>query len=234
MTGPLDASFRAGPGAGSALIVLAHEGFGLTPFVSSACTAFCAEGFDVIAPALYWREDPICYRYDDPAAAARAIEQDTSALVADLVLTAERDGNRRPVGLVGWCLGAMAAAVAAASSGPFSAVSAYYPVRLSQQRILPPARVPTLVHLGLQDEFATPDDWTMARELTATDASDLRVYPRARHGFANSDRPERYDPRAAQVAHAATVSWLRRSLLPGRSRAEDKARTPPPLRRGGM
>ena len=217
MTGPLDASFRAGSGDGPALVVLAHEGFGLTPFVESACRTFGADGFDVVAPALYWRADPIAYGYDDPAGVARATEQDTSTLVADLVLTAERDGNGRPVGLVGWCLGAMAAAVAATSPGPFSAVIAYYPVRLSQQRILPPARVPTLVHLGLQDEFATPDDWAMARKLTATDVSELRVYPGARHGFANCDRPERYDPPGAQLARAATARWLHQALVPSPS-----------------
>ena len=223
MTGPLDASFRAGSGDSSALVILAHEGFGLTPFVESACAAFAADGFDVIAPALYWRAGPIAYGYDDPAAVARANEQDTSTLVADLVLTAKREGGGRPVGLVGWCLGGMAAAVAATIAGPFSAAIAYYPVRLSQQRVLCPARVPTLIHLGSEDEFVTSDDWAVARELTASDASDLCVYPGARHGFANSDRPERYEPRATQLAHAATVAYLQQALVPSPSQVDDAA-----------
>jgi len=210
MSALLDAHL-VGPRTAPLGIVVAHEGFGLTDFVRTQADRLARLGHRVVVPALYWRDGPLGYRYDEEReASARARALDVPDALADLGEAAAslQGAHTRPVVIVGWCLGAALGVAAAVQALPIAGAVAYYPVRVAEHSPTGTTACPLLVHLGDADEFVSVADLARLHALAEQPGVAVHGYAGARHGFANPDRAERFEPSAAQLADQRTEDLL--------------------------
>ncbi len=213
----LPASGR-GPG-----LVLAQEIFGVNSTMRELAGEFAEEGYVVLVPDLFWRQQPGVQLGSTTEDFQRALAlyqgfdeakgmQDLQSAITALRARAEVQDGR--VGVVGWCLGGKLAYLAACRTDCELAVG-YYGVGI--EAALDEAehiRCPLTLHFAEQDKFCPP----AAREqilhaLRGRPGIALHVYPGVDHAFA---RPhgEHYDKPSAWMAHQRTVAALKSAIGP--------------------
>lgn len=199
-------------GARRGAVVVLQEIFGVNPHIQSVCARLAAVGYDAFAPALFDRLSPgfsSGYGKDEVAEALKMLARaDWHAMVIDTLATATRarhaDGS---VALMGFCLGAsvayMAAQSAPGAAPPIAAVVGYYGGQIVQHLQQPP-QSPTLLHYGETDHTIPMVDVERIRAERPECA--LHVYP-AGHGF-NCDARASYEPKSAALAWERSMRWL--------------------------
>ncbi|MGZ8321138.1 MAG: dienelactone hydrolase family protein [Telluria sp.] len=210
---------KSGKGPG---IVLAQEIFGINEFVRATADYYAEEGYVVLAPDLFWRQQPgvdLGYTPEEWQAAFGLYQgfdpdlgvEDIGATLAVLRKRPEFEGK---AGVLGFCLGGKLAYLAACRCDVDAAVG-YYGVGI-EERLDEASNIRgTLVlHLAEHDKFCPP----AAREaiigaLGARPGIELYVYPGVDHAFA---RPasEHYHKPSALVAHERSVAAFRKALGP--------------------
>ncbi len=123
-------AYRARPeGAARGGLVVIQEIFGINGHIRSVCDGFAAEGYEVIAPALFDRAEPaIELAYDEAGIArGREIRADIGWIgpVRDMAAAQAALSGAGRVGAVGYCWGGSLAWLAATRLGPACAVSYY-------------------------------------------------------------------------------------------------------------
>jgi carboxymethylenebutenolidase len=68
------------------------------------------------------------------------------------------------------------------------------------------ARCPVVAHIGAADTTMSQERIEVFR--TAQPKIPINMYPGAQHGFDNPSRPDRYDPKACQLARLRTLDFL--------------------------
>jgi carboxymethylenebutenolidase len=181
-------------------LVLIHEIFGVTGHIRDLARDFAADGYEVLAPALFDRQvRGLAAGYDaEGIALGRAcseaapwdeVEADLRACVAALAT---------PVFVVGYCWGGTAAWLAAARIDGVAAASSYYGRRIPELIDTAPKR-PLICHFGRTDPTIPAETVDAIRDRYP----DLPVHLYdAGHGFASDRRPD-------QVADAARLARLR-------------------------
>lgn len=200
-------------------VVLAQEIFGINSFVRDAAQRVAAAGFDVIAPDLFWRQEPgLQLSPDREADREKAMNLmkglDQAEAVEDLsnaaaFLRAQRPDRR--VGIVGYCLGGKFAFLLAARGLVDAAVS-YYGVAI--QNALSEAAnfdVPLLLHIAEEDHLCPAEARDQIVDALQPRGAEVMIYPGAGHGFARTRSPA-YVAEAASRANAATDAFLARHL----------------------
>ena len=189
-------------------LVLIHEIFGVTDHIRDLARGFAADGYEVLAPALFDRQVPGLAAGYDPegirigracseAAPWDEVAQDLSACVAALA---------PPVFAVGYCWGGTAAWLAAARIGGVAAASAYYGRRIPELIDEAP-RCPLICHFGRTDPTIPPETVAAIRDRYP----DLPVHVyEAGHGFASDRRPD-YVEDAARLARLRTLQLFHRN-----------------------
>ncbi len=224
--GPMDA-FVARPGAPGPFpgVVVAQEAFGVNDHIRDVCERFAAAGYAALAPELFHRQGRgIEVAYGDMPGAMAALggltndglEHDLAAALAHLRGLPGVAPDR--VGLVGFCVGGLAAFIGACRLGPAATVSFYGGgiVRERPQLRFKPvigeaARIgaPILCLFGAEDKGIPPADVESIRQ--ALDAlpvaHEVIVYPGAGHAFFCDMRPAYHAPSAAD-AWRRTLAWL--------------------------
>ena len=198
-------------GSGPGLLVL-HAYWGLTAHYRRMCNWLAAEGFVALAPSLFDGRSS-----DEPAEAEALMatltdegaERDLDAVVNALLARPERLVG--PIGAVGFSMGGWAATKAAALRPEIGAVVAFYGI--SGGSDYSSSRAAFQVH------YAEPSDIDEQAQVAFANAVlgkglPLKVYsyPSSRHGFANDDHPEDFDPAAAELAWSRALEFLRRHL----------------------
>jgi carboxymethylenebutenolidase len=189
-------------------LVLLQEIFGLTEHIRETCDAYAAEGFDVVAPALFHREAPGLEAGYTPDEIARCVriardEHTFGRTVADVQSSIDLLAASGPVFVVGYCYGGSAAWAAACRCEGVTAAVSYYGSHVIRMVDETP-RAPVMLHFGEQDAGIPPSDVDeIARRHPY---APIHIYP-ARHGF-NSDRREDFHPRSARLARARTLSFF--------------------------
>ncbi|WCB95306.1 Carboxymethylenebutenolidase [Baekduia alba] len=201
---------------GSPAVVVLQEWWGLTPHIKEVADRFAAAGFTALAPDLYHGET--VGHPDDAKRMMMALSMDRAAVelrgAVDLLLDLPTVSGDH-VGAVGFCLGGGLALFLASIEPRVRATVDFYGVLP-----VPGARPDlTTVRGAVQGHFGADDAYIDADAragLTATledagVATELHVYA-AGHAFFNDDRPEAYEPTAAETAWDRTEEFLRTRL----------------------
>jgi carboxymethylenebutenolidase len=219
--GRFEAYFCAPQGVTNApgLIVL-PEVFNTNHHIREVADGYAADGFAVLSPDVYWRQERGCFLpyTDDGRAKARALRElldtdqfckDLADMVAALAARPECNGQ---VGLMGFCLGGKFAYLAATRTNVRAAVS-YYGVEidayLDEAASL---QCPLLMHFASDDPHVPPSAVEAIRaRLEGNDRVDIRQYPGTEHGFNRFGYPSHH-AQAAETARERTLAHFRANL----------------------
>lgn len=206
-------------GRGPGLIVLA-EVYNANPWVRSVADRYAEEGYVVVAPDLYWRQEPGAYLSYTPEGQQRGralgAAMDLSKFIDDLRACADwlrqRSDCTGRIGTVGFCLGGKLVWLGLSQHAVDAGV-AYYAVQLADH--LDAARTidaPLMMHFGSLDYRVPPDLYEKIRaSLAGKPHAHTYWYEGADHGF-NRDGYPPYHPEAATLARRRTLEFLAKHL----------------------
>ena len=203
------AVYRAQPaGERRGGVVLVQEIFGVTDHIREMADDYAADGYEVLAPALFDREHPGfegAYGGEGLAEGIRlARDAHPFALSLADVQTCV-DALKGPVFVVGYCYGGSIAWFAATRMHGVAAASGYYGGQVPGAADEEP-KVPVALHFGRFDQSIPMEgvDKVIARQWPL---ADVHVYE-AGHGF-NSDRRKDYHEPSADLAKERTLALFR-------------------------
>ena len=208
---------ESGPGPG---LILLGEIYNANHWVRSVADRYAAAGYVVLAPDLYWRQEPGQYLPYTPEAQQRGralgAAMDLPLFLEDLHACAEWLRQRADctghIGTVGFCLGGKLVWLGL-SHHVVDAGVAYYAVQLAEH--LDEAKTierPLMMHFGSLDYRVPPDLYERIRgSLVGKPNTHTYWYEGADHGFARDGYPP-YHPEAAALAGQRTLDFLRQHL----------------------
>jgi carboxymethylenebutenolidase len=210
----------AGSGPG---LVLAQEIFGVNHTMRELADYYAEEGYAVLVPDLFWRQQPglqLGYTPDDWQRAFSLYQGfDEDKGVADLqaaidTLRARPEVPAGKVGVIGYCLGGKLAYLAACRTNCDVAVG-YYGVGIeSALQEAEGIRCPLALHIAELDQFCPPPAREqIVRTLAGRPGVELFVYPGVDHAFARKDGDHFHKP-SALMAHQRTIATLKAAIGP--------------------
>ena len=206
------AAWRAEPqGTPRGGLVVAQEIFGVNSHVRSICDGYAADGYRVIAPALFDRYEKgveIGYTPQDiERGRALKAKAGIDAALRDAASARDALKGAGKVGIVGYCWGGYVAWMGACRLAGFACAVPYYGGGMLEAVGEKP-RCPVMAHFGELDA-AIPV--AGVREFAAAHPEvQVYVYP-ANHGF-NCDQRGAYDPPSAKLARERTLGFFRQHL----------------------
>ena len=191
-------------------LVLVQEIFGITDHIRELCDGYAAEGYEVLAPALFDREHPgfeadyTGEGFDRAIQLARELHPfDLSLKDVQTCVDALKEAG--PVFVVGYCYGGSVAWFAATRMEGVTAASGYYGSMVPGAADEKP-KVPVILHFGRHDSGIPMEG---VEKVIAKDWPNATVYVYdAGHGF-NSDRRKDYHEPSATLAKARTLELFR-------------------------
>lgn len=208
-------------GSGPGLLLL-QEIFGVNQYIRDVADLYAEEGYVVLAPDMFWRQQPGVELEPGEADFPRAMAlyerldtdqamHDISAALACLRARPECTGK---AGALGFCLGGKLAYLAASRCGVDCAVG-YYGVGI-EAHLHEAAAIscPLVLHFGEIDRFVPEAArQQIAAGLAGRGGAQIFVYPGCDHGFNNPARPA-FDKAAALMAHSRSIAALRAAIGP--------------------
>jgi carboxymethylenebutenolidase len=202
-------AYLAAPEKGGPGVLVLHAWWGLKPFFKQVCDQLAEQGFTALAPDLY--QGRVATTIDEAKA---LLDKRDSELMSDTVKAAKdhlaslRAG--KPIGALGFSMGASWAWDVASNESDVSAVVLFYSL------VGPDFSQVSAKVLG---HYAEDDEWEPLDEVKAMDKemkaagldATLHVYPKAGHWFVEEDRPE-YDAKSAQLAWSRTFEFLKKNI----------------------
>lgn len=210
--GYLLSAYRADPaGTPRGGLVVAQEIFGVNSHIRSVCDGYAADGYRVIAPALFDRyEKGVDIGYA-PADIARGRELKakaaTEAALSDVAAARDALAGSGKIGIVGYCWGGFIAWVSACRLSGFACAVPYYGGGLLEAGGEKP-RCPVLAHFGERDGMIPVDG--VKKFAAAQPEVQVHVYA-ADHGF-NCDQRGSFDAPSAKLARERTLQFLRQHV----------------------
>jgi carboxymethylenebutenolidase len=210
----------AGTGRGPG-VVLIEEIFGVNKVMRDLADGFARQGYVVLCPDLFWRQEPGIQMTDQTEAEwakafslykgfdeAKGVE-DLKSTLAHLRKLPACTGK---VGSVGYCLGGKLAYLMATRSDADSSVG-YYGVgidaALDEAKSI---KRPLMLHIAEKDEYCPPAAQAKIKDaLKDNPLVTLYTYPGVGHGFA---RPggQHYNKEAAELANRRTAEFFQKHL----------------------
>jgi carboxymethylenebutenolidase len=212
-SGPAD-GWLVRPGPGRPGVIVIQEWWGLVPHVQEVTARFAAQGYVALAPDLYHGKSTVeaeeASHLMEGLDWGRAVE-DIAGAIRHL---RDSEGVDR-VGVVGYCMGGALAVLAATLPGVDAWVS-YYGFPPSGAADVDRITAPGLIFFGDRESyFSIPEAQAFAqRQRAAGRECEVVVYPGAEHAFFNNDRPEVFDPGAANDTWRRTLAHFGRYLRP--------------------
>ncbi len=202
-------AYLASPQNGGPGVLVLHAWWGLKPFFKQVCDQLAEQGFTALAPDLY--QGRIAKTIDEAKA---LMEKRDSELMAETVKAAKdhlvslRAG--KPVGVLGFSMGASWSIVVASDEPDVSAAVLFYG---SEGADFYQMSAKILGHYGELDEWEPLDGVRqMETDMKAAGLDvTIHIYPKVGHWFAEQDRPE-YDSTAAQLAWQRTYEFLKKNI----------------------
>jgi carboxymethylenebutenolidase len=208
----------AGRGPG---LVLLQEIFGVNEHIRALAEQYALDGFVVLAPDVFWRQQRRIELGYEGADRQRGISMagalkpaellaDLKASVASLRARPEVGGGK--VGAIGYCMGGRLAYLAAATAGIDAAV-AYYGGGIHDQLDRAAAiGCPVQFHYAERDDHIPLTAVEKVRAAMSGRAAELHVYPGSMHGFNCWARASYHAPSAA-LAHGRSLQFLAANLF---------------------
>jgi carboxymethylenebutenolidase len=205
-------AYRAGPDHAARGLVVVQEIFGVNNHMRHVCDAFAAEGYAVIAPALFDRAEravELGYQPEDvtQGRALRGKIADADTL-ADVEAAAAALGDIKR-GIVGYCWGGTVAWWGATRSTSFLAAVGWYGGGIAAARHETP-HCPVELHFGETDASIPLSDVDAIR--AAQPEVSIYVYAGAGHGFGCDERAS-YSAKHAARAQERTLAFFAKHLL---------------------
>ena len=189
-----------------------QEIFGVNSHIRAVADGFAAEGYAVIAPALFDRVEPdfeTGYAQEDidkGRATRGKIPWDTMMMdVRAAVNALGRAGHA--VAVVGYCMGGSVAWLAATRVDGVSAAVGYYGGAVAEFAEEQP-RCPVMLHFGETDASIPKEHYE--KVMRVHPKIPVHIYP-AGHGF-NCDQRGSYHEPSARTARERTLAFLRTHL----------------------
>ncbi|KMO94027.1 dienelactone hydrolase family protein [Streptomyces roseus] len=224
-------------------VLLYMDAIGLRPELEQKAVELAGHGYYVLVPNLYYRHGPApvtevpghittelrpaVFAELMPLIRAHTTERALSDADAYLrFLTTRPEVSAGPVGVVGYCMGAvLAVRTASAHPAQVAAAAGFHPGPLvteapdSPHRLL--AGLGAEVHLGLAENDLSPEGiGELGRALDAAGVVHaVEIYPGTVHGFTMSDT-DAFDPAAAQRHWDRLLPLFDRALAGGRGRVD--------------
>jgi carboxymethylenebutenolidase len=199
-------AYRTGPADTGKSLVVVQEIFGVNGHMRRVCDAFAAEGYAVIAPALFDRVAPgteLGYTPGDVT-----IGRDLRGKIADDAVMHDIEAAAAVLGgvrgIVGYCWGGTVAWWGSTRSSSFKAAVGWYGGGIAGTRT-ETTHCPVQLHFGEKDSGIPLSDVELIRE--AQPGVEIFIYPGAQHGFGCDDRGS-YDAASAHLAQERTLSFL--------------------------
>lgn len=200
-------------------VVILHEIFGVNDAMRDEAERWAAEGYIVLVPDLFHRQQEgaaLDYTPEGRDIAlqlwagldlAKAIRDAEAA--CDWLKTSSRCAGR--VASVGFCLGGKLSVLA---GNRFDANVAFYPVQLQTHRLeIDRLDSPIMLHVGTADPHIPYDVIDMLETTIGTRPQcAVKRYEGAEHAFYNGFRPAGFAPDAARTARASTSEFLAKHL----------------------
>ena len=207
----------SGPG-----LVLAQEIFGVNSTMREVADYYAEEGYVVLVPDIFWRQEPnveLGYTEADWQRAfgffqgfdeAKGME-DIQTAITTLRATPEVTGK---VGVLGFCLGGKLAYLAACQTDADVSVG-YYGVGIDGALgEADKVKSPLVLHIAELDKFCPPEARDkIVQTLKGRPNIALYVYPGMDHAFARLGG-EHYDKASALMAHERTIGALKAAMGP--------------------
>jgi len=191
-------------------LVLVQEIFGVTEHIRELCDEYAADGYEVLAPALFDREHPgfeagyTGPEFERAAELARTLHPFDLSL-KDVQTCVDALAAAGPVFVVGYCYGGSVAWFSATRLTGVAAASGYYGSLIPGAKDEEP-KVPVVLHFGRHDS-GIPMEGVEAVIAKAWPLATVHVYE-AGHGF-NSDRRKDYHEPSADLARERTLALFR-------------------------
>ena len=192
-------------------LVLVQEIFGVTDHIRELCDEFAADGYEVLSPALFDREDPgfecdyTGPQFEHAVKLARELHPFEQSL-ADAQTCIDALKGKGPVFMTGYCYGGSVTWAVAGRSEALAAASSYYgslvPTMFADQS----PKCATICHFGRYDA-GIPMEGVESLIAKAHPTAQIFVYD-ANHGF-NSDRRKDYHEESADLARERTLGLFK-------------------------
>ncbi len=189
-------------------IVLLQEIFGVTAHIRRVCDGFAAQGYHVVAPALFDRIRPgieLGYGNAD-AATGRDLRNQISwdQVFADVLTAKEHLKAAGNIATIGYCWGGTISWRSAVHVAGLAAAVCYYATQIGPYVAEQP-RCPVLMHFGESDPIATLEHAGQLRAAQGAQVA-IQVYP-ASHGF-NCDEVSGFHQPSAALALRRSLDFL--------------------------
>jgi carboxymethylenebutenolidase len=209
---------KSGKGPG---IVLIQEIFGVNKVMRDLADGYAAQGYTVMCPDLFWRQEPGIQITDKSEAEWKRafelfqgfnIDKGVEDLKATLAALRKHPACSGKVGSVGYCLGGKLAYLMATRSDADCNVG-YYGVGIQDSlNEAKNIKKPLLLHVAEKDQFVPPPAQTKIKEgLGANKLVTIYTYPGADHAFARVGG-QHYDKKAADLANQRTAEFFKKHL----------------------
>jgi carboxymethylenebutenolidase len=195
-------------------IVLIQEIFGVNAHIRGVADGYAADGYHVIAPAIFDRVERDFDRGYEPAdrEAGIAIMQKLKPpeMLADIAAVVQKLAPEGKVAVVGYCLGGSLAYLAASQVPGLTATVGYYGGMIAGNLDKKP-KIPVLLHFGELDQGISMDAVEKVKASVDPKLVQVFVYPDAGHAFNRAGTPSWHEP-SAKLARERTVAFLKEKL----------------------
>ena len=219
--GQFDAYLSLPPTGTGPGIVLIQEIFGVNQHIRDVADQYASDGFVVLAPDVFWRQEPgVDIGYDEAGfqkGFALMQSMDFPKAVEDICTAAQVLKNRPEVqgkvASLGYCMGGMLSYLVGTTPGAVHASVCYYGggIHTALDRA-PQARIPMLMHFAEKDGFIPME--AVSQIKAAFDSNhgvEIHTYPNVDHGFNCWGRPM-YQQKAAALARGRSLEFLSRTI----------------------
>ncbi|GFM81315.1 carboxymethylenebutenolidase [Pseudomonas cichorii] len=208
-----------GPG-----VVLCQEIFGVNLAMREVADLLAEEGYSVLVPDLYWRQQPgvqLGYTEADFGRAYELYQGFDEALGVEDIRASLKALAELPqcalgeLGVVGYCLGGKLAYLAACRLPEVACAVGYYGVGIENALAeIEGLQGRLVLHMAERDQFCPAEARTAIQQaLLSKPGVEIYVYPGVDHAFARP-RGDHYHKPSALLAHGRTIAALRRVLGP--------------------
>ena len=202
-------------------LLLIQEIFGVNEVMRGIAEEFAKQGYLVLCPDLFWRQEPgiqITDHTDAEVQRAFSLYQafDKQKGVGDLI--ASLDTLRKhpdcsgKAGCAGYCLGGSLAYVMACNSDVDASVSYYGIGIVGMLDMAKGIKKPLLMHIAENDQFVPKEEQEKVKQaLSGNKLVTIYSYPGVDHAFARTNG-QTYNKPAADLANQRTAEFLKKYL----------------------
>ena len=210
-------AYLARPPAGSGPgLVLFQEIFGVNEHIRALAEQYALDGFVVLAPDVFWRQQrrvELGYEGEqrqrgiELAGGLKGPEVGLDMVAAVTSLRARPEISNGKVGAIGYCMGGRLAFLAAATAGVDAAVAYYGGGIHDQLDKAASIQCPVQFHYAERDDHIPPAAVDKVRTAMHGKSAEVHLYPGAMHGF-NCWARGSYHAASAALAHGRSLQFL--------------------------